>query len=293
MAILSMTGFGAGSAVEANEEVSVEVRSVNGKFCEVKVRLPRELSAVEADAAKLVKEKLARGNVDVSIRRASTTGLDAEPQVNGVLLAAYAKALKDAADAAGLPADLSIRDLLDLDGVVRLEERPPDVSSAAHAVTAALTMALENLVAMRKREGLALENDLRLRLQTLRRLAAQAAEGVPASITAYRERLRTRIKEIASDIEVDPQRLEQEVILFAERTDVAEELTRLSAHFDEFERLLEKSGPVGRQLDFLIQEINREVNTTGSKSQATELARLVVEMKTEIERVREQVQNVE
>jgi uncharacterized protein (TIGR00255 family) len=293
MSTISMTGFGAGIATEGNEEISVEARSVNGKFCEVKVRLPRELASLEADVVKFVKERLSRGNVDVSIRRTSALGLEAEPKVNAVLLAAYAKAFQAAAASASLSPELSIRDLIDLDGVVRLEERPPDLAAVAKALNGALATALSALISARQREGVALAADLKSRLQTLRKLAAQAAVGVPASIAQYRERLRNRIKEIANDIEVDPQRLEQEVILFAERTDVAEELTRLGAHFDEFDRLLEKSGPVGRQLDFLIQEINREVNTTGSKSQATELARLVVEMKTEIERIREQVQNVE
>jgi uncharacterized protein (TIGR00255 family) len=293
MSIVSMTGFGAGAATEGREKISVELKSVNGKFCEVKARLPRELAALEADVVKLVKERIGRGSIDLSARRSSPEGLEAVPLVNRALLTAYAGALREAAQSAGLTSELGVRDLLTLEGVVRLDSRPPDLAAAGKALASAVSTALTALVDVRQREGAALGTDLGTRLQLLRKLSAQAAAAVPTAINVYRERLQTRVKEIASDLELDPQRLEQEIVLFAERTDVTEELIRLNAHFEEFDRLLMKSGPVGRQLDFLIQEINREVNTTGSKSQSTEISRLIVEMKTEVERLREQVQNVE
>lgn len=293
MSIASMTGFGAGTARDQAEEVVVELRSVNGKFCEVKPRLPRELSGLEADLVREVKARLARGNVDVTVRRSVALGATTVPRVNAALVAEYARSLAEAAQSAGIPGEIGIRDLLSLDGVVTLEERPPDLESAGRALSQALSTALERLVEVRGREGAALEADLRARLGTLRQLAAQVATLAPATVEQYRERLRQRVRDLGEGVTLDPGRLEQEVVLFADRTDVAEELTRLSAHFDEFDRLLERTGPVGRQLDFLIQEINREVNTTGSKSQSTDVARHVVEMKAEIERLREQVQNVE
>lgn len=292
MTIASMTGFGAASATDGGEELSVEVKSVNGKFCEVKARLPRELAANEGDAVKLVKERLARGNVDVSVRR-SSPGSVAAPRVNPVALATLARSLEAAAREAGLSGSVSLSDLLHVPGIVSLEEQPPDVVAAGRALAVALALAVERLVEVRQREGAALEADLRLRVGLLRGHARQIGQLVPRSVDGYRERLRARVRELAPDLALDPARLEQEVILFADRTDVTEELVRLSAHLDEFDRLLDRPGPVGRSLEFLLQELNREVNTTGSKSQAPEISRLVVELKTELERLREQVQNVE
>jgi len=292
MAIASMTGFGAGTATAGTEEVSVEIRSVNGKYCEVKARLPRELSSLEGDAVRQVKERLARGNVDVFVRRTSTAPAST-PVVDAALVAAYAEASARAAKTAGIRDDLGIRDLLVLEGVVRLEERAPDPDAVSQALRAALGAALDALVASRRREGAALEADLRARARTLRELATKAAEAAPAAVEVFRERLHARVREVAGEPGVDPDRVAQEVVLYADRTDVAEELTRLVAHFDELDRVLAGAGAVGRRLDFLLQEVNREVNTIGSKSQSTDMARIVVEMKTELERVREQVQNVE
>lgn len=293
MGIASMTGFGGGSATVAGEEISVELKSVNGKFCEVKARLPRELASLELDLVKQIKARIARGNIDASVRRTSREALQVVPRINAPLIAAYSTSLRQAAADAGLPSDLSLRDLLALEGVVSLEERPADLASSAKALTAATESALAALVVVRQREGASLAADLQARAAHIREIVGALARLAPATVAAFRERLRARIQEISGGVALDPGRLEQEVILFAERSDVAEELTRLATHADELDRLLRETVPVGRQLDFLIQEINREANTTGSKSQATELAKLVVELKTEIERMREQVQNVE
>jgi uncharacterized protein (TIGR00255 family) len=288
-----MTGFGSAASTEGGEQISVELRSVNGKFCEVKPRLPRELASLEADLVRLVKERVGRGNVDAMVRRSATAGSDVVPRIDEGLIAAYVGALKDAAQRAGIRDDVGLRDLLTLQGVVRLEERPPDLAAAGKALASAVSGAVSGLLSVRQREGAALEADLRARSERMRLLLGQLREAAPAAVATFRERLHTRIRELAPDISVDPARLEQEVVIFADRSDVAEELTRLAAHLDELERLFAQPGPVGRQLDFLLQEINREVNTTGSKSQSSDLARIVVELKTELERLREQVQNVE
>lgn len=294
MGIASMTGFGAGTGSEGEEEISVELRSVNGKFCEVKARLPRELAALEQGVVRRVKERLGRGNVDVFVRRRSPQGLTAVPRVNAALVQAYADALREAGSAAGLRTEaLEIRDLLGLEGVVSLEERPPDLPAVERVLATSLDAALDRLVEVRRREGEALETDLRGRLGTVRSLTGRIGALSSEAVGAWRDRLTARVNDVLAQGPVDPGRIEQEVVLFADRTDVSEELTRLDAHLEEFARLLEREGPVGRQLDFLLQEINREVNTTGSKSQVAELARIVVELKAEIERIREQVQNVE
>lgn len=293
MGMASMTGFGAARCVDGAEEISVELKSVNGKFCEVKARLPRELAAFETQVVRTVKERLARGNVDVFVRRSSPEGLVSEPKVDAALMTAYARQLKQAAANAGIDDALGIRDLLSLEGVVSLAERAPDLEASQRAMTAALAQALDALVDVRKREGAALRGDLVARVALLRDLVRRVAELAPAAADAYRERLKQRVKDIAPELALDPARLEQEVVVYADRSDVAEEITRLDAHLDELTRLLDADEPVGRRLDFLLQEINREINTTGSKSQSTEVSRLVVELKAESERLREQVQNVE
>lgn len=291
MSIASMTGFGAGSASEAGEELAVELKSVNGKFCEVKARLPRELASLEPLVVRAVKDRLSRGTVDVAVRRSGAHAT--APRVNVEALTAAAGALREAARQAGLDERLGLAELLQVPGLVTLEERPPDVAAAERALTAALATGLDGLVAVRRREGAALETDLRARVATLRELRARVVAEAPASVTAFRDRLHARIHELAPELAIDPGRLEQEVVIFADRTDVAEELTRLGAHLDELERLLGGDAPVGRQLEFLLQELHREVNTTGSKAQSPEMSRVVVAMKAEVERLREQVANVE
>jgi uncharacterized protein (TIGR00255 family) len=290
--IRSMTGFGAGRGAAAGEELDVEVRSVNHKFCEVKVRLPREYAALEIEAAKLVKERLARGGVDVSIRRGAGAGALA-PRVDVQLAEAYARAFAELQARLGLGTGATLADILSADGVVRLEERDVDLDAARSALRSALTAALDALVEMRAREGAALARDLSARLDTIQTLAARVAELAPHAVEHHRARLEERIAELSRGIPLDPARLAQEVALLADRSDVAEELTRLASHVAQVRALLASDEPAGRKLDFLVQEMHREVNTTGSKSQSADIAAVVVALKAEVERMREQVQNVE
>jgi uncharacterized protein (TIGR00255 family) len=292
MSVSSMTGFGGAEATVAGETVAVEVKSVNGKFCEVRARLPRELAALEADVVRLVKARLARGNMDVSVRR-TAVGAGAQPRVNAEAFAALWTSANAAARAVGVEDGITPTALLAVPGVVVVEESAPDVEAARAALEKALGGALDRLVETRRREGAALATDLASHAATMRRLVSEVSQLVPASVAHYRDRLHARVQELAPDLAIDAARLEHEVVLFADRSDVAEELVRLAAHFEEFDRLLAKDGPVGRPLEFLLQELGREVNTTGSKSQSPEIARRIVELKTELERLREQVQNVE
>jgi uncharacterized protein YicC (UPF0701 family) len=248
----SMTGFGAGRAKVGDEEFSVELRSLNHKFCEVKVRLPRELAALESVAVKQVKDRLARGSVEVFVKRQTATAAGTVPVVDGALAREYARALREVGEAIGVQAEVSWTQVASQPGVMRLEERGMDVESATQAAQAALDHALTALEQMRRVEG-------------------EAIHG----------------------ISVDAQRLAQEVAVFAERTDIAEEMTRLSSHLEQFRQMMAGSEPAGRRMDFLVQEMHREVNTTGSKSQHAEISARVVSMKAEVERIREQVQNVE
>jgi uncharacterized protein (TIGR00255 family) len=290
--IRSMTGFGAARGASGGEELDVEVRSVNHKFCEVKVRVPRELAALEIEAGKMVKERLARGGVEVAIRRpGGAAGLS--PRIDFALAESYARAFEEMKARLGLPGAVTLADVLGADGVVRLEERSVDLDAAREALRGALGGALDALVAMRAREGQALGRDLAGRLDVIEGLVSRVEVLGPQALEHQRARLAERVQELARGVAVDRARLEQEVALLADRTDVTEEMTRLRSHVAQVRGLLQLAEPAGRKLDFLVQEMHREVNTIGSKSQSAEIASVVVAMKAEVERMREQVQNVE
>jgi uncharacterized protein (TIGR00255 family) len=288
-----MTGFGTASATVGHESVTVELRSVNHKFCEVKVRLPRELSVLEGALQKRVKERLARGSIDVSVRRAARTAMGVVPQVDLPLAKEYARAFQELAQALDVPPAYTVKDIASLLNVIRLEEPQVKVEDAGQAAETALNAAIDALEKMREKEGAALFADLVHRLNLVSQWVAEVKGLGPKAIDVYRTRLAERIAELAQGIAVDPQRLAQEVAFFAERTDVAEEMTRLASHLLQFDQLLRSPEPSGRKMDFLVQEMHREVNTTGSKSQFIEITNRVMQLKAELERIREQVQNVE
>jgi uncharacterized protein (TIGR00255 family) len=290
--IRSMTGFGAGRGTVSGEEVDVEVRSVNHKYCEVKVRMPRELAALEHEVVRTVKDRLARGGVDVAVRRMAAGSLVA-PRVDVALAESYARAFAEVQARLGLPGQVTLADVISAEGVVRLDERTVDLELVGEALRRGLTAALAQLVTMRAREGEALAKDLQARLDELERIVSRVAELAPQAVEQYRTRLSERIAELTRGLPVEPARLAQEVAVFADRTDVAEEITRLRSHVGQVRALLGSSDPAGRKLDFLVQEMHREANTIGSKSQHGDIAGLVVALKAEIERMREQVQNVE
>jgi len=290
--IRSMTGFGAGRAARGGEEIDVEVRSVNHKFCEVKARLPRELSALEVELVRAVKERLVRGGVEVAVRRSATRGALA-PRVDLALAAEYARVFEEVRSRLGLSGPVSLSEVLAAEGVVALEERAADLESARGAASEALGLALDRIAEMRAREGEALARDLSLRLNLVEEIVARLERIAPQSIEHYRTRLQERIQEVARGFTPDPARLAQEVALFADRIDVAEEFTRLRSHLGQTRALIAGGEPAGRKMEFLVQEMHREANTIGSKSQSGEISGLVVQLKAEIERMREQVQNVE
>lgn len=289
-----MTGFGSARAQVETEELSVEIRSVNGKFCEVKTRLPRELQALEAEAVRRVKDRLARGTVDLSVRRGTAQGQSVRtPRIDDVLAGRLAAEFRSLRDRLGLEGDVRISDVVAVPGVVMVEETPPDAERAGQAMLLALDEALEHLVAMREREGESLRADLDARLRLVEGHRARLAAAAPEAVREQQERIVQRVSELAGNVTLDPQRLAQEVALLAERSDIAEELTRLESHVQQFRGLMDAPDPAGRRLDFLVQELNREANTIASKASWTGAAEITVELKAEIERIREQVQNVE
>jgi uncharacterized protein (TIGR00255 family) len=289
----SMTGFGAGRVRVGDEEVSVELRSLNHKFIEVKARIPRELAALETGVVKQVKDRLARGSVEVLIKRQTATASGTVPTIDVGLAREYARAFRELATALDVAPEVTWHQVATQPGVVRLEEKGVNVEAAGQAVQAALEQALTALEQMRRTEGEAIHADLDARLKLIEGWSREVAELSPRAVQEYQQRLTERVAELARGVAVDPQRLAQEVVLFAERTDIAEEVTRLASHLEQFRTLMTSSEPAGRRMDFLVQEMHREVNTTGSKSQHADISARVVSMKAEVERIREQVQNVE
>jgi len=289
----SMTGFGAGRARVGDEEFSVELRSLNHKFCEVKARLPRELSALEPGISKQIKDRLARGAVDLLVKRQTATASGSVPVVDVALAREYARAFRELAEALGAPATISWEQVATQPGVMKLEEKGMALAAATQAVQEALGQALTALEQMRQVEGESIRADLDARLKLIEGWSREVAALAPKAVGDYQQRLSERVAELARGVSVEPQRLAQEVAMFAERTDIAEEVTRLASHLEQFRALMASSEPAGRRMDFLVQEMHREVNTTGSKSQHAEISARVVSMKAEVERIREQVQNVE
>ena len=288
-----MTGFGTGRSRAGDEEISVEARAVNHKHLEVKVRLPRELSTLEPAVLKAVRARCTRGAVDVAVRRNTSTATGAVPTVDAAMARSWREALRAVARAAELTDAPSAAQIASQPGVVRMEEPVTDLAVVDAALEQALAEALDALVAMREREGRALKADLSARLGRVATLTVEVAALAPKTAETYRARLQERMADLLKGASLDEARLVQEVALFAERTDVSEEATRLQAHLEAFRGFLGASEPAGRRMDFLVQEMHREVNTTGSKSQSTEISTRIVELKAELERIREQVQNVE
>lgn len=292
---MSMTGRGAGAALGRLARVEVELSSVNRKQLDVDVGLPRFLASFESRVQELVQGRLSRGRVTGEIRVTWAEAAQASgARVDLGLARATVAALRAAAKKLGLPDDLKASALLSLPDLVSFDRGGRDLEALWPAVRKALEAALAKLQAMRRKEGAALGRDLRGRLATLRKDTAAIAARAPDVAEIYRANLLKRIAAAlpGSDLAGD-ERLLKEVALFADKTDVAEELVRLDSHFRQADDLLKAGGVVGRALDFLVQEIGREINTIGSKANDGEIARRVVACKAELERFREQVQNLE
>lgn len=288
----SMTGFGLGEAQLAKGKLSVEIRGVNHRFLDVRVRLPRELADLATFVEQLAREKLTRGRYEVALRmEGAALG---PPVIDRERARAAYKALCELRDelAPGSEVPLSVLGAIP-DLFVSDVEREMD---RLHAATrTAFEAAITALDGMRRKEGAALRDDLVRRLDRVKTLAREVEKRAPEVIDAHRKRLRDRAERLraATELEVDAARLEQEIAMFAERSDVCEELTRLDSHCAQFSSLLQTEEPIGRRLDFLLQEMAREANTVGAKSPDAPIAHAIVEVKAEIERMREQVQNVE
>lgn len=289
----SMTGFGAAAHAESSLPLKVEVRSVNHRHLQIKTRLPGDLAFLESEVEDLVRRKIERGAVSVSINFTSPAALNAVT-VNVETAKRYKQLLGGLAKDLGVPADLSLDTLAGLPGVIGGEVDKRSLERVPKAVRKVLAEALDALGRMRDREGEAMHRDLTKNAANIRKTVARIAKRMPTVVKQHQKALHGRVEELLEGSgKVQAQDLAREIALIADRMDVSEELTRLDSHLVELGRLLAKSGSVGRRLDFLVQEFLREANTIGSKCNDAKVAHDVVELKTVIERLREQVQNVE
>ena len=288
----SMTGVGAGKAARDGWEVTAELKTVNHRFLDVNLRLPRNLTFLEPVTRERISQGLTRGHIEVYLNVANTASGSREVVTDLPLAAAYAKAAAEIGEATGIRETIGLRDLMALEGVVTLTEREMDQELVASLCAEALGEAIDQVNHTRAREGVHLQADLKAHLDLAAGLRERILRRAPEVVRDYRSRLESRLAQMEAG-GVDPQRLAQEVALMADRCAIDEELARLDSHIRQMNRYLETEGPVGKKMDFLIQEMNREANTIGSKASDADIAQMVVDLKSEIEKMREQIQNVE
>lgn len=293
MALKSMTGFGEGAASAEGIRVSVELSSVNRKQLDINVNLPRNLVTLDAQVQSKIREEFSRGRVSGIIRVEAADGSAGSVKVDDKLAAEYVEGIRNTAKKLKLEDDLGSEMISRLPGVLTVEQADMDSDHVSSVLDLALTKALKGLAKMRGAEGKALEKDLRERLALLEGYTKEIRTLAPTVTASYREKLFQRLEEAGLDDLASDERIVKEVALFADRCDISEELTRLKSHLAQARKLLRSGEPVGRTLDFLCQELFREINTTGSKANEVEITRQVVAFKTELERIREQVQNIE
>lgn len=288
----SMTGYGRCHIEEDGREMTVEVKSVNHRFLDISYRLSRALSFLDDAVRKGVGARLARGHVDVFVTYANHRQDAKEVRVDTALAVAYQKAVMELSSALGRDADLPLSDYTRLPDVLTVQEKEEDQQTVRELFERALSGALDGLVAMREQEGERMRADILEKIGNIEALRNGVAERAPLVVAEYRDKLHQRIAALTEG-EIDEARLITEVAIFADRAAIDEELVRLLSHAAAIRETVELAEPVGRKLDFLVQELNREVNTIGSKASDTMIAQAVVNAKGEIEKLREQVQNIE
>lgn len=289
----SMTGYGRGTASVDGRELTIELKSVNNRFLDIGMKLPRQLSFLEDTLRKLLNDGLSRGHVDVFVNYRNLRSDAKTVRVDEALLKAYLTSARESAKALDLVDDLTLSRALTLPDVTTILPADEDQQALLELGRSVMTEAIANLKDMRHKEGERLKLDLSARMDTMTGYAQSIERRAPAVVEEYRAKLTARIEELLGETEVDRARLATEVAIFADRAAIDEEIVRLNTHLLHFRELLEADEPVGRKMDFLVQEMNRECNTIGSKANDAELTSIVLLCKAEIEKLREQIQNIE
>ena len=290
--IKSMTGYGKSNMSKNLREYQVEIKSVNHRYLDVSVKMPRSLSYLEEEIKKAVSAKVTRGKVDVFITFNNNSLEGRDIKINTEIARMYIKELRNLAEAEGIIADIPVTEISKLPDVLTIQNNQDD-ETIKNELLEVTNKAIENLVGMRKVEGEKIAQDLLVRIQDIEEKVQKISSLSTGLIDEYVVKLKTRIKELLQDQEIDEARLAQEVVIYADKCSIEEEVTRLNSHIYQFRELLNSNEAVGKKIDFMIQEMNRETNTIGSKANNLEITNEVINMKTQLENIREQVQNIE
>ncbi len=289
-----MTGFGRGEYRDEEFEIIVEMKSINHRYKDFFIKTPRQITMLEENIRKYISEKVSRGRIEINIKLNKGAIGDKTLSLNSKLAEEYVRSLKKLKDSfVEITGEISLSLVSRFPDVITATENEVDLDTLWKKVSPALECATSALVNSREREGNTLKKDFEMRLAYINEMLSKAEKRAPIVSQDYRARLEDKVKEYTDSIEVDESRLLSEVAIFADRVSIDEEITRLKSHINRFNTIIEETEPVGRKLDFLIQEMNREINTIGSKANDIEISNCVVDMKSELEKMREQVQNIE
>ena len=291
--IRSMTGYGRGEYTADKRKFTVEIKSVNHKFNDITIKLPRSMNQWEDKIRKRLMQDISRGKTDVYISFETFAGEDVAVNINEALAAAYMERIEQLRERFQLSTDDSLGILARFPDIITVEKVQGHDDTLFEALIPALNEAITRFVSMREAEGQALKTDITNKAMQMKALVAAVEERSPIVTLEYKKKLSARISELLDGNEIEPQRLAVEVALFADKSCIDEEITRLHSHIDQLLNFLEKGGMIGRKLDFLVQEMNREANTIASKANDLEITQIAIELKSEIEKMREQMQNIE
>ncbi|MGQ9693330.1 MAG: YicC/YloC family endoribonuclease [Thermodesulfobacteriota bacterium] len=291
--IKSMTGYGRGEWTNENKRVEVEIKSFNHRYCDVQIHLPRRLNSFEGQVRQLVKQRVSRGRIEVSVQIDDASLAEQRLEVDLDLAKDYLLGLRMLQEKLNLPGEINLETFINFREIFTRKEVEPNLEKEWALLQGAIEEALISLDKMRQEEGAILAQDFHQRQQTIEELVRHIEERAPLALKAYHQRLSQKVQEFCLGEQIDEARLAQEIAYLAERSDISEELVRMKSHLHQFRQMLGRTEPMGRKLEFILQEINREANTIAAKASDAETAQLVVEIKSELEKMREQVQNVE
>lgn len=293
LVIKSMTGYGRSQKILNGRDILVEIRSVNHRYYEYSSRIPRAYNYIDEKLKALLKSKISRGKVDVSVTISNIEGRDTEIAINKGVAEGYVNALRSVAEDLNVADDLTLSKLIKLPDIFNVQKTPDNEEEVWNDVSEVAAEALERFVAMRETEGEKMRLDVLEKSECIMEMVASVEELSPQTVENYRERLYKKLSEVLESRDIDEQRIVTEAAVFAEKIAVDEETVRLRSHISQLRGLVNSDESIGRKLDFIVQEMNREVNTIGSKAQDLGITKLVVDMKAELEKIREQIQNIE
>lgn len=292
--IKSMTGFGRGEFIDNSYSLKIEIKAVNHRYNDISIKMPRHMNYLEESIKKIVKKQISRGKVDVYINLEYLEGSPIDIKVDINLAKSYKESLEKLNSELNLDGDIRINNILSMSDIIKTERKELEEEQIWKCLKRSLDIALEDIMNMKKAEGVELEKDMVSHLLDIERTLEKIEERSPLVVLEYKQKLKDRISDLLeSNVNIDEDKLSHEVAYFADKSNINEEIIRLKSHLGQFRSILKEEETVGRKLDFLIQEMNREVNTIGSKANDIDISSCVVEIKAQIEKIREQVQNVE